>query len=188
VGVVPALNPEIPDPLVLSDGGVFDNVGITSIIAGLAPPEAPNHYYLVASDAGAAISQMRKPPRGRLRKLHYMRRQLDIQGAHNNDMTSFLVLANHRGRMHTSGMAIFRIDRAVPHAGETLEQVRRLADIKTRLQRIPEGQSSALMMHAANLLWTRLTEYTDLLAPHLEMKGATKRWQSDLPTLPGVTE
>ena len=79
------------------------------------------------------------------------------------------------------GMPIFRIDRAVPHAGdgETLDDVRKLAAIGTRLKRIPKAQADGLLKHAGNLLWTRLTEYTDLLSEGAAMPGALKRHRGD---------
>jgi hypothetical protein len=120
-GVISPLHDELPNPLLLSDGGIVDNIGLTSILAEMAPEDSPDSFYLVASDAGAALPHVSRPPLGRLRKLSYIKRQLDIQGSHNNDMTTFLVLSHHRSLEKTKGMAIFRIDRAVPHAGETLD-------------------------------------------------------------------
>jgi len=172
--VVALLNPVLPDPVALSDGGVLDNLGITSIMAGMSPPESPTSFYLIASDAGAMIKQLRSPPTGRFRKLRYVMRQFDMRGGHNEDMTQFLALIHYRS-VKPMGLAMFRIQRAVPHAGETLDQVRDLATIRTRLEPLPEDKYDALLRHGGNLVWTRLTEYTDLLPPEREMPGAVKR-------------
>ena len=60
--------------------GTPDNTGVTSILAGTAPTEAPNGYYLIASDAGGVPKQLSSPPRGRLHKLRYVMRQFDMRG------------------------------------------------------------------------------------------------------------
>jgi hypothetical protein len=48
------------------------------------------------------------------------------------------------------------------------------------LRRLPQDQTIALMAHAGNLLWTRLTEYTDLLPKSMQMPGAQERVRSDV--------
>ena len=178
-GVIAPLNERLPDPLVLSDGGIVDNIGLTSVMTGMVPPEAPDSFCLMASDAGASLSQLKQPSTGRFRRLTYVLRQLDIQGRHNNDMTTLFVLSHQRALMTGKGVAICPIREAVPHAGETIEQVARLGEIETRLRRLPPADTVALMEHAANLAWTRLTEYTDLLPPSKQMPGAVPRVRSD---------
>ncbi len=175
---VAPLEKELPDHLALSDGGVLDNLGVTSIMAKMGPPESPDSFYLIASDAGAIVDQKMSPPRGRIRKLHYVMRQFEMRGGHNDDMSTFLALTHFR-HLNMKGVVMFRIQRAVPHAGETLEDAKSLAEIGTRLKRIPEKQYEALLKHAGNLVWTRLSEYTDLLSPELEMPNVKKRSRFD---------
>lgn len=179
-GVTPPLDQRLPDPLVLSDGGIVDNIGLTSIMTGMVPADAPDSFYLVASDAGAALSRLTQPSTGRFRRLKYALRQLDIQGTHNNDMTTILVVSHQRAQKTAKGVAICRINRAVPHRGETLEGVARLAAIETRLRRLAPRDTVDLMQHAGNLVWTRLTEYTDLLPESKQMLGAVRRVRSDV--------
>jgi NTE family protein len=178
-GVTAPLDGRLPDPLVLSDGGIVDNIGLTSVMTGMVPPDAPGSFCLIASDAGATLPPLKQPSTGRFRRLRYVLRQLDIQGSHNNDMTTLVVVSHQRMLKTAKGVAILRINRAVPHAGETIESVARLGEIKTGLRRLPPGDTVALMEHAGNLVWTRLTEYTVLLPESKLMPGAEKKVRSD---------
>jgi NTE family protein len=177
--IVPQLPHELPDVLSLSDGGVLDNTGITSILSGAFPTKDTSDYYLVASDAGGVVPVLRKPPHGRLRKLKYVLRQFDLRGGHNNTMTSFLALRYHR-REIKKGFAMININEAAVHAGETLEEVSKLTSIKTRLKRLPGHQREGLMQHGANLVWSRVSEYMpELLTPESRMTGTVPRKAAD---------
>jgi hypothetical protein len=102
------------------------------------------------------------PPRGRVRKLHYLRRQLDIMGHHNNRITVALALQLHRTRAtSTKGMAMLRIDEPVVERTEQAGTVAALTRVPTRLKWPPSNTAGKLTDHGANLLWARLSEYTD---------------------------
>jgi NTE family protein len=175
-GIIPPFPSQLTDPLCLSDGGVLDNIGVTSIIADEPPPEAPHNYYLIASDAGAVVDRLKSPPRGRLRKIHYLMRQFEMRGHHNNQMTSFLALRYHRREIPEKGLAKLNMNEAVPHAGENLDQVEKLTSIPTRLKRLPDSTSRDLIRHGSNLLWTRVSEYmSELLPPERLMPGTDKK-------------
>lgn len=177
--IVPQLPRDLPEVVSLSDGGVLDNTGITSILSGALPDSMASDYYLIAADAGGVVSELSKPPRGRLRKLKYVLRQFDLRGGHNNIMTSFLALRYHR-RDIGKGFAMININEAATHAGETLEEVNKLTSIKTRLKRLPEHQSEGLMNHGANLVWSRVSEYMpELLPPERRMPGTLPRKAAD---------
>jgi predicted acylesterase/phospholipase RssA len=178
----------LPDPLCLSDGGVIDNTGMTSILAGLSPPGWEADYYLIGSDAGALVNLDTDPPRGRWRKVSYLLRQFDIMGHHNNRMTVAFVLTVHRTRPGSKkGMAMLRFDEAVPELErkpeEAPKRVDQLIKIKTRLTSPDSegdpGLARDLMEHGANLLWARVSEYTDLLPKDREMPGTRKRQPKD---------
>ena len=179
--IVPQIPRQLPDPLCLSDGGVLDNIGVTSIVAGEGLYAASDDYYLIASDAGAVVKKLNSPPRGRLRKVHYLMRQFEMRGHHNNLMTSFLTLRYHRRELPTKGIAMLNISEAVPHAGETLEEVGKLTSISTRLRRLPGHTSGKLISHGSNLLWSRVTEYMPELLPSKRwMPGTEKKQAADI--------
>jgi len=179
--IVPPFPRRLPPRVVLSDGGVLDNLGGSSVLAGQTPPEAPEAFYMIVSDGGQEVPVQHDPPRGRLLKLRYLMRQFALRGTHNNQMTALLMLSHYRAReeMATKGYATFRIDRAVPHAGEDLEYAQRLARVPTRLCRVSADLANDLITHGGNLAWTRLTEYTDLLSPDQRMPGATRQRLTD---------
>jgi len=178
-GIICPFPSQLPDPLCLSDGGVLDNIGVTSILADALSPEAPHNYYLIASDAGAVVDRLKSPPRGRLRKVHYLRRQFEMRGHHNNQMTSFLALRYHRGEMPDKGLAKLNINEAVPHAGENLDKVKKLTSIPTRLKRLSDPIICDLICHGSNLLWTRVSEYMSELLPSERLMPGTEKKQAN---------
>lgn len=172
--------PKLPDPVCLSDGGVMDNSGLTSIVAGHKPPGWEANYYLIGSDAGSIVNLLRDPPRGRFRKVHYILRQFDILGHHNNRMTVALILKEHRTRPESKkGIAMLRFDEAVPELRERPEVVADLVGVETRLKFPGSKLAQGLMDHGANLLWARVSEYTDLLPADRLMLGTQKQKQKD---------
>jgi predicted acylesterase/phospholipase RssA len=187
-GAAPRKFAELPNPLHLSDGGVIDNTGLTSILADLGPPGWEADYYLIGSDAGALVRLDNDPLSGRWRKVSYLARQFDITSHHNDRMTVAFVLTVHRTRPGSKkGMAMLRFDEAVPELRHKPEESQRrvdtLVEIKTRLtspdtRRDPD-LTKDLMDHGANLLWARISEYTDLLPKDREMPGTRKRKQKD---------
>jgi predicted acylesterase/phospholipase RssA len=195
---------DLTDPVCLSDGGVRDNMGLTSIVTGYEPPGYETDYYLIGSDAGAIVDTLRDspeglqrfldprawlnaPPRGRIRKVHYLLRQFDIMGHHNNRLTAALILKEHRARAGSDkGMAMLRIDEAVPELAETATAVAELAGIKTRLKSPGWSLAEGLMNHGANLLWARVSEYTNLLPTDRLMPGTQKRRHKDIERPPGA--
>jgi len=193
---------DLPDPVCLSDGGIRDNSGLTSIITGHQPPGYESDYYLVGSDAGAIVNLLRDPPtglrrflhvgsllsappRGRFRKAHYLLRQFEIMGHHNNRVVVALILREHRVRNSSrKGMAMLRIDEAIGEIGERAETVCELSGVETRLRSPGWNTAESLMNHGANLLWARLSEYTDLLSADQVMPLTQKRRHKDA-LLPG---
>jgi len=172
--------PDLPDPVCLSDGGVMDNTGLTSIIAGHEPPGWEKNYYLIGSDAGSIVNPLDHPPKGRIRKVHYLLRQFEITGHHNNRMTVALILKVHRTQLKSKkGMAMLRFDEAVPERREVSKAVADLVGVKTRLKFPGSDLAHGLMEHGANLLWARVSEYTDLLPEDREMPAIQKRSHRD---------
>jgi len=184
---------DLTDPICLSDGGVRDNTGLTSIVAGQAPRGFEDDYYLIGSDAGAPIHRLRDPPsglgkwlspghlftappRGRLRKFGYLMRQFEIRGNHNDTVIKALYLKDHRTRgTSQKGAAMFRIEEIVFVREEDVEEIADLARIGTRLKPPGWNHREQLMKHGENLVWARLTEYTDLLSKNQKMRGVSPR-------------
>jgi hypothetical protein len=185
------IDKELKLPLLLSDGGVRDNTGVTSVIAGLSDSRAP---YVVVSDAGveAAPIEARRglwsrvksvDRRGRVRKLSYLKRQFDIRGRHNNQMTSLLALSDYLSRPEEDrrGIAMFRIDRAAEASDSARDAAAELHAVDTRLKKLPSKTAGLLQAHGANLLWSRLTMYTDLLGPDQAMPEVEREAEGKAP-------
>lgn len=172
---------DLPDPVCLSDGGVRDNTGLTSILLGQEPPGFEDNYYLVSSDAGSIIERLQDVPRGRYRKLRYVLRQFEIRGQHNNMVTVTMALEHHRRNPRSQkGMAMLRMDEAVTELGESSEQVSNISRVTTRLKPPDWNTCESLMNHGANLLWARVSEYTDLLPGEKLMPRVRKRLHKEL--------
>lgn len=186
---------DLPDTISLSDGGVRDNSGLTAILAGREPAGYEHDFYLIGSDAGALVNILEEPsgalarlwplswfrgiPRGRVRKVRYLRRQFDIMGHHNNRATVALALQVHRTRATSKkGMAMLRMDELIEERIEAVKDVSALIRVPTRLKYPGWRAANLLADHGSNLLWARLSEYTDL-ADHNPLSGISKRKHKD---------
>lgn len=188
------LDRHLQGPLLLGDGGVRDNTGVTSVIAGVADAAV---RYLIVSDAGVEARPIeRRGPagrplanlrrritdldrRGKYRKFAYLKRSFDIRGRHNNQMTSLLALTDQLSRADRRNTAIFRIDRAIDTSEASLLEAAELHEIKTGLKRIGQPLEARLQRHGGRLLWERLTRHTDLLSDAQQMPGVTPRVDGD---------
>lgn len=197
------LEKELQLPLLLSDGGVRDNTGVTSVIAGLGE-ESSETPYVIVSDAGvearpiistrtgwspkAAWRQLTAiDQRGKYRKFSYLKRQFDIRGRHNNQMISLLALTDYLGRAGHRGIAMFRIDRAIDTTPKARRRAAELHEVRTRLGRLDPTTEQRLHQHGAELLWMRLTQYTPgLLTPDQYMPGVEPKPQPEQPPAPEV--
>jgi len=171
---------ELTDPVRLSDGGVRDNTGLTSILAGHQPPGFESDYFLIGSDAGSVINRLIKPPSGRVRKFKYLMRQFEIRGHHNNRIIVAFALREHRMRRGSDkGIAMLRIDEPAIGAAQPAELVGRLSRVSTRLKSPGWNVAQELMNHGADLLWARVSEYTHLLSPEQMMPHVHSRPHKD---------
>jgi predicted acylesterase/phospholipase RssA len=183
----------LPDPICLSDGGVRDNTGLLTFLTGHAPPGFEQDYYVIGSDAGSPIEELhdpppgwfkwvriarilRRPPRGGLRKFRYLLRQFEIRGSHNDTIIKALFLKCHRTRKGSmKGAAVFQIEEPVFELEEKVEEIATLVRIGTRLKAPSWNHCEGLMNHGGNLVWARLTEYTDLLTEEQRIPGLKRR-------------
>jgi NTE family protein len=166
---------DLPDPVCLSDGGVTDNSALTSLIPDRAPLGFKD-YYVIGSNAGAGIKLQLHPPRGRLRMLPYLWRNFDIVGNHNNETASDLALFVHQAQnaatQQPKGIATFHIQSVVPEAGEKAIDIAPLGQLPTRLKTFDWNTRERLMLHGANLLCMRMTQYaSELLEEKDRMPG-----------------